>query len=143
MSRASDYGKMVASIFNKTIGYALFLVTILGILYGAVLLHQQISTKWQMQMAIEQTILVYGAIFLFLGFVATLIVCTIMFFFWPNLVKEKKQQTIENVTRRYNRRFKKLEDEIALLKEPAVPETHRKPAVSANGKKPAKKERKR
>jgi len=128
MSRASDYGKLIGSIFNWTVRIALDLVTLLVIIYGVAMLYKLISSKGQMPMTIDQSIPVWGAIFLVFGFVAAVIICTIIFFSWPKLLKGKKQQTIETVTRRYNRRFKKLEDEIALLKKPAGSSTTKKPA---------------
>ena len=131
MDRTIKYFKGILSIFRIVTFFTVDFVALMGIIYSIHMLCKVMSTRGSMPMTTEQSILVWGAILFTACIVFCVITYTVIFFFWPELIKEKEKETIEGIARKHGKRLKKLEDEIALLKKQKATTT-RKRRVKVN-----------
>lgn len=108
MGRATDYFKGIISIFDKALSTAFYLISVFSVTYGVLLLSKVVSAKGNIPMTIDQTFLVFGAFFLVVGFVGSLIAYTILFFIRPSNAKENKKHTIDAIANRLDIIEKKI-----------------------------------
>lgn len=115
MHKASEYFKNIRIILSTSLRTAISFTSIMGIVYGSGILCELIFTKSSRQMTVELSILAWGAVILFTGFVGSFIVYTIHFLITGRLSLTERNGKSET-EKAIGEQVKPVKRQVALLK---------------------------